>query len=371
MKFLRLIPILLLITACNNTQQSVPENKSASDIIIGEKHSIYSESLGENRELLISLPPNYKRNQHAYPVVFVLDAEYLFEVTHAIVKIKSSRNEMPESIIVGIPNTTDARYDMALALHYSNGNTFFGDATGEKIQNYLSFFKKELMPFVQDQYRVNDHHTIIGMSPTFGPVLTAFWEEPELFDASIILAAELTLITDSGETIAERTVKAIQDQSRNKSAIYIGKAGDDLLRRPEEEALAYEQMNQQLEQSANPNISYTIEILEEENHYGMALKGIENGLETLYPFETWNIPYREFWNSENPAQQIKRHYQSLSLKYGFEVLPLEDSFYAAQNLIGTLRRLERNNRPKAYNDVLKLALTYYPNSPALQSLEFR
>jgi len=337
-------------------------------IIIGESTSLHSKILDEERKVFISLPSNYNRNVHSYPVIIVMDAEYLFEVTNAIIKIKASRNEMPESILVGIPNSTGKRYDMAMQLSYPDGRTFFGDADGKKIKDYLAFFRKELIPFLENNYRINDHKTIIGMSPTFGPVLEAFWNQPDLFDGYIVLASELAINTNSGKTIAERVLHAIQDTKRTKSAIYIGKASEDLKRRPKEEASAYIDLNQRLEGTANPNINYRIEILENENHYGMSISGIEHGLENIYPYDTWNVPYRDFWNSENPANEIKKFYDSLSNQYGFEIVPLEESFYAAQTLAGTIRRLERQGRKKELREVLELAIKYYPNSPEFRSM---
>ncbi len=359
--------LFLIFLSCQTYESNESEKKSAQEIVIGESINLFSEILNEHRDVLISLPKNYNRNIQSYPVIIVLDAEYLFELTSSMVKIKASRNEIPESIVVGIPNNTGKRSDMALQLFKKDGKKFFGNHGG-KANEYLDFFKKELIPFLEDNYRINSHRTIIGMSPTFGPVLEAFWDKPDMFDGYIVLAAELSVKLTSGETVLEKTLKAIQDKKRSKSAIYIGKAGDDLKRRPKEEALAYTQLNQKLANTANPNINYTVEILENENHYGMSISGIEHGLETIYPFNIWNIPYREFWNSENPANEIEKFYKNFSNNYGFEIIPLEDSFYASQTLSGTLRRLERQGRKKELNEVLDLAIKYYPNSPKFKKM---
>ncbi len=362
------LSLFLLFLSCQSPDLTDNAQSPGKEIVIGERFSLFSKALNENRDIFISLPANYDRNVHSYPVIIVLDGEYLFEITNSIVKIKASRNEMPESIVVGIPNNTGKRYDMAMQLSYADGRTFFGDADGKKIKDYLTFFRKELLPFLEKKYRVNTHKTIIGMSPTFGPVLEAFWNEPDLFDGYIILAAELAITTPSGKTIEERVLEAIQDKQRAKGAIYIGKASDDLKRRPKEEGLAYIELNQQLENTAKPNINYKIEVLENENHYGMSISGIEHGLENIYPYETWTVPYRDFWNSKSPAKEIKVFYDSLSDHYGFEILPLEDSFFAAQTLSGTARRLERQGRKKELKEVLELALKYYPNSHQLNEM---
>lgn len=363
-----LVIIFLIFSCQSDLTSTTKENKEKLEI--GERFKLTSKFLKEEREIYISLPSNYENSIHSYPIILVMDAEYLFEITNAIVKIKASRNEIPESIVIGIPNNTGKRYDMSLELFKKDGKKFFGD-NGGKSNEYLDFINNEVISFLENKYRVNSHKTIIGMSPTLGPVLEAFWNKPELFSGYIILASELSLKTKSGETVAQKLKHSIQDSLRPKSSIYIGKASDDLKRRPAEEAEAFILLNQELESKANPKINYTIEILENENHYGMSISGIEHGLETIYPTEIWNIPYREFWSSESPANEIQLFYQNLSKKYGFDILPLEDSFYYGQTLLGTIRRLERQKREKELKEVLELGLKYYPNSTELKKVKSR
>ncbi len=361
-----LFPILLLLLISCQSNLTGSADSSNNKIVIGENISLFSKILNEHRNVYISLPLNYDRNTHNYPTIIVFDAEYLFEITNSIVKIKSSRNEMPESIVIGIPNNTGKRYDMSLELFKNDGKKFFGD-NGGKSKEYIHFISEELFPFLEENYRINTHKTIIGMSPTFGPVLESFWNRPELFRGHIVLAAELSLKTKSGETIAKKLENSIQDSLRPFSSIYIGKASEDLKRRPPQEAEAFLKLNHKLDSIANPKVNYTIEILQNENHYGMSISGIEHGLETIYPTEVWSIPYREFWSSKYPANEIEIFYENLSNKYGFRIIPLEDSYYFGQTLLGTVRRLERQGRTRELNEVIQLALKYYPNSPELNN----
>lgn len=148
----RFLSLLFLLILCSCQSKLTNKGQDFKDkIVIGENFSISSKILNENRDVFISLPSNYNRNIHSYPIVIVMDAEYLFEITSAIVKIKVSRNEMPESIIVGIPNNTGKRSDMALQLVKNDGQKFFGD-NGGKSKMYLDFIRKELYPFIEDNY---------------------------------------------------------------------------------------------------------------------------------------------------------------------------------------------------------------------------
>ncbi|MHA7060284.1 alpha/beta hydrolase [Aquimarina sp. M1] len=360
-----LVMVFLIFSCQSDLTYKTQENKEI--IEIGERFSLTSKFLKEERDVYISLPSHYDNSIHSYPIILVMDAEFLFEITNAIVKIKASRNEMPESIIVGIPNNTGKRYDMAMELSNSKGEYFFGKGHSNA-KEYLKFFRKELLPLLEKKYRINSGRTIIGMSPTFSPVLESFWNEPDLFNGYVVLASELSLRTTSGETIAQKILSSVQDSLQPKSAIYVGKADDDLKRRPKEEAEAYVELNKKLASNANPEIKYKFEVLDNENHYGMSITGIQNGLETIYPKKEWNVPYRDFWSSENPSKEIKLFYDKLSKNYGFEIVPLESSFYAAQTLVGTVKRLERQNRNKESKEVLNLALKYYPNSEELTKM---
>ena len=134
----------------NKTQENkTQENKNK--IEIGKRFGLISKFLKEEREIYISLPPCHKKSIHNYPVILIMDAEYLFEISNAIVKIKTSRNEMPESIIVGIPNNTGKFYDMAMELSNNKGEYFFGKGNSN-FKDYQKFFREELFLFLEGKY---------------------------------------------------------------------------------------------------------------------------------------------------------------------------------------------------------------------------
>lgn len=340
-------------------QQDVAEKKD--DISIGNKTSFYSTILGERREFYISLPSNYNSSVHDYPVIYVMDAEYLFDFTQSVVKIRAGRNYMPQSIVVGIVNNTGKRNDMALILKDKEGHEFFG-GYGGKSKEHLEFLKKEVIPFFEKEYRINTHRTIIGMSPTFGPVLEAFWHDPSLFKAYIILASELAQYTNSGTSIADQILTSIKSGKHSGNSLYIGKAADDLLRRPLAEKQAYADLNEAFAKLKLKSFRYTIEIIPDEDHYGMSIPGILHGLETIYPRAQWNFSYGSFWRAEKPAESIKKYFDDLSLQYGFEIVPNENAFYFIGNLLGAGRRLRAAKRYTELVKFLELAADYYPKS---------
>ena len=355
---------LYLLAMCSLFAKIAMAQETAKDYITGKQVFMKSEVLNEDRKLLVSLPSNYDKSVHDYPVIYVMDAEFLFDLTQAMVNIRAQRNYMPQSIIVGIVNNTGKRSDMALILKNKEGREFFG-GYGGKSKEYVTFLKKEVIPFVEQKYRANQYRTIIGMSPTFGPVLEAFWNDPKLFRGYIVLASELAQNTANGKSVENQILAAVSSGNHSGNALYIGKASRDLLNRPLEEAKAYINLNTSIKNLNLKDFRYKIEVLENEDHYGMAVPGIQHGLETIYPKDVWNIPYKNFRNAKNPAKILKSYYDDLSKQYGFRVVPNEDAFYFVGNLSGIARRLKSQKRYKDLVAFLELSVNYYPNSAGL------
>ena len=75
--------------------------------------TLNSSKLGESRELKIQLPRNYEQNKEkSYPVLIVLDGDYLFEPVAGNVDYYSYWEDIPELIVVG-DNQSKSRDDDA------------------------------------------------------------------------------------------------------------------------------------------------------------------------------------------------------------------------------------------------------------------
>lgn len=139
-------------------------------ILSGNWIKISSEHLQEDRAIAVYLPPSYQENANAsYPVLYVLDGdETRLRGISGLVESLSSENlekQIPEFIIIAIPNT-----DRIRDLTPTNSNIVFGDRTTNEwptsggANKFLSFFSKELIPYIEDNYRVNNIRTLVGSS---------------------------------------------------------------------------------------------------------------------------------------------------------------------------------------------------------------
>lgn len=150
-------------------------NVSAQDSICIAKsieHTIYSEYLDEDRSYWVSLPLNYS-DSLKYPVIYVFDAEWRFELTKTIAFELGAWNKIKKSIVVGIPHI-DWKEKRGIDLTFSQSRIEYDgeevDSTwynasnsggGMKFYNYLT---KELIPRINRDYSTTNHETLIGHS---------------------------------------------------------------------------------------------------------------------------------------------------------------------------------------------------------------
>ena len=128
---------------------------SAQSKVIYEEFNSYK--LDESRKLKIQLPRDYETNtEKVYPIVLVLDANYLFEPVAGNVDYFSYWEDMPESIVVGVMQG-DSRYDDC---NYDETN-FMPIASGA---NFFEFIGLELIPYIDENYRTAKFTIAVGLS---------------------------------------------------------------------------------------------------------------------------------------------------------------------------------------------------------------
>ncbi|MBT8255282.1 MAG: esterase family protein, partial [Bacteroidia bacterium] len=120
---------------------------------------IYEEftslKLDGSRRLKIQLPRDYEENvDKVYPIVLVLDANYLFEPVAGNVDYFGYWEDMPESIVVGVMQG-DTRYDDC---NYDDTNFM----PAEQGADFFEFLGLELMPYIDSSFRTAKFTIIVG-----------------------------------------------------------------------------------------------------------------------------------------------------------------------------------------------------------------
>lgn len=156
----RIFACLLLLVVCAVAHRGQAQEKaadiSAAPIAIGETWQLTSKKLNEVRTIRVALPASYARSSQRYPVIYTTDGEGLFLPTASAMQFMTTASElpqMPEAIVVAIPNTNRGR-DMPVPQQYGRG--------GE--ENFLAFLADELVPFIEARYRTQPLRVLIGHS---------------------------------------------------------------------------------------------------------------------------------------------------------------------------------------------------------------
>ncbi len=275
-------------------------------VVIGNKISLYSDILQEEREFLLSLPGDYETSSKNYPVLFHLQgSEVLFHKETGTVKYLSEfRNDIPEMIVVNIL-FTDYQRDVFPRKLDRIPRTGGSD-------NFLDFLTMEMLPYLQENYRLSEHVTIYGQSNTGMLALYTILSMPEFFTACI---ASSPAVGQGENFIYGVTDSLLQESKFRQNKIFICHALDDPLTRIVGDALpGYLQI---LEQKAPVELIWRYEEYETGGHCPSV--SLYNGL--IWLFSDWKIP--EEIQTESVEAAIS-YADDLQKKYGIQpdIVPL-------------------------------------------------
>jgi len=160
-----LIAIILLIAINLSAQETVCIDKSI-------KHTFYSEYLEENRSHWVSLPLRYSDSLE-YPVIYVFDAEWRFELVKSLVFELGAWDKIEKSIVVGIPHI-DWQEKRGIDLTFSQSrieydgeevdSTWYNSSNSGGGMKFFQYLTKELIPEINQEYSASNHETLIGHS---------------------------------------------------------------------------------------------------------------------------------------------------------------------------------------------------------------
>lgn len=223
-----------------------------------------SDRLGETRRLKIQLPRNYDTNElKVYPVVIVLDGDYLFEPVAGNVDYFSYWEDMPESIVVGVMQAAtryeDCNYDSENGLPADKGADFF------------EFLGLELLPYIDQNYRTAKFVIGVGHDFTANFLNYYLFKDPPLFNGYIILSPDLA--PEQTSRLAGR-IPMIQTQL----FYYLATGTDDIKGLME----GTEALNSALKPIEAKNFNYYYDNFERGTHYSLVGRGIPNALEKIF-----------------------------------------------------------------------------------------
>jgi len=294
---------------------------SQESINIGNKYSMHSAVLNEERSYWVYLPPEYNNTQYAetrYPVIYLLDGDTNF---HTVVAVQKSftngmYNYMPECIIVGIPNTDRSR-DLTPSNSFliRNGKKMYSNSGGSK--NFNTFLTKELRNTIDSTYRTDTYNILIGHS--FGGLFSIYTllHHPQSFNAYIAL--DPSLWWDNKKVLEESKIMLKNGTFKGRS-LFVAMANDTY--RSEDKQKHAETIEEfittVLPSFPQNGLNYSSNYFESEDHGTVLMPGIYEGLRTIFSGIT--LPVKEI---PLYPEQVQIYYQQLSEKLGHTFIPSE------------------------------------------------
>ncbi len=325
--------LLVLLATAFTAPAGVP-------VLAGQKVTLPSKVLGEERTLWVSVPDAYARTARRYPVLYLTDAEAQFEHTTATAAFLARNGFMPEVIVVGIQNTDRTR-DLS-----SSRDPEFPTSGGA--DRFLEFLETELVPFVESGFRTLPFRIFAGHSAGGNFAFHAMRVKPDLFQA--VIAVSPWLVWDKRKELGLLTPFLAGGGAKTRALFFTsGDEGSEM-----RDVLA--QVTSALKAGAPKSLHWASANYPDENHGSVVLPSHYAALRMI--FEGWSIPVDPATERiMGSIEDVKKRYAGLSERLGFPVTAPEVSV----NRLG-YQALAQKNVPAALS-FFRYNATTYPESP--------
>ncbi|MBD0284577.1 MAG: alpha/beta hydrolase-fold protein [Bacteroidota bacterium] len=235
-----------------------------------------TSSIVPNQEyvLQIMLPSGYESSNKKYPVLYLQDSQWDFPLVTALYGQQYYDGFIPEVMIVGITwGGTKPNPDSLRTRDYTPTKEARAPQSGGA-GNYLSFIKKELIPFIEANYKADKNDRIL-MGCSLGGLFTlyALFAEPGLFQRYI---AATPAIGWDNEVLYEYEKKYFESNPVASARLFICEGG------VERGVPTFENLIKHLSSRNYKNLQIKTRILENTGHSGTKGEGYARGLQYVF-----------------------------------------------------------------------------------------
>jgi len=301
---------------------------------------IKSNKLGETREIIVNLPSSYESNPtKRYPILLLLDGDYLFEPFQGALKYGEYWDDLPETIIIGINQKSSRMNDCS-----------FDETEGTPTKRSAAFYNfigEELMPFIEKKYRVAPFRIIAGHDTTAGFLNFFLYKENPFFNAYISLSPELAPGMESQIATSLTNTK--------KPLFYYQSSADGDIKQLRE---PIEELDTNIKSITNPLVNYQYNKFSNASHYSLVLYSIPNALYQIFdsykPISSTEFSEKIVVLPSGYVDYLTKKYQTTTEKLGLNIPVRINDFKAIEAAI---------LKNKAYDELEKLAQIANKNYP--------
>ncbi len=316
--------------------------------------TIKSVKLNEMREITIGLPASYKTNPgKKYPLLVLLDGEYLFEPFSGALAYGAYWDDIPEMLVVGISQNkgydreADSKFDPQTGLPEGKGEKFFE-------------FVGEVVTAMEKSYRIAPFRIIAGHDVTAGFLNYYLYKDQPLFTAYISMSPELP--PGMEEQIPERLARIEQP------IFYYHSTADGDIKKMQKRIQA---LDTEAKKIKKPTLNYRFDEFKGASHYSLVLHSIPNALYQF--FQVYQpISTNEFNEKIAPltggyVDYLTAKYDALEKVLGMKMQIRYNDFKAIEAAImknkayaefDKLSELARKNYPKSMLSDYHMAMMY-------------
>lgn len=267
-----------------------------------KKEIFESFKLQERRDVSYYFPEDYSEEK-VYPLIVVLDAEYLFDLVVANVKFQSRFDRMPQAIVVGIDQAkNDLRWD----------DCDFEEVSGlptEKGKMFYEFLGTEIIPYLETSYNIAPFKMFVGYDITANFGNYYLFKDKSFFNSYVSISP--VLATEMESRVPARL--SALDQVIFYNVIVEKEASDDRQR--------ILQMNNSINSITKESLHYYFDEYDNADHVSIAAYGISKAFDNVFkifrPISTDEYK-KEILTSEEPVfNYLENRYSTIENLFGF------------------------------------------------------
>ena len=305
--------------------------------------TILSKYLNEKRSIEIQLPRSYNtESDKKYPLILVLDGEYMFNIVSGSVDYLSYWGDIPENLVVGINQRTTRFKDSSV----------FDNLTYTPITSTASFYDfivNELIPYISKNYRISDFKMIVGQERTANFANFFLLKPNPIIRGVISISPKLSdnmndYLYDNLSKTNSKIIYTISTSKKDFETIY---------KNTSELATKLDSIN-------NKNIRFKSIIFDDENHYILPSVSVPNSIRSTFSLfsDIDKVEYDSIISrlDSSPIEYLKNKYEQIKVFYDIDKSISINDFMAVEEYI------ENNENFDLYDDLSKLAFKEYPET---------
>ena len=288
---LALFPVLSGQTA--SSQGAAVERPKATPIQLGEALTVHSATLNEDRTVRVALPDGYGASTESYPVFYLVDAQWNFNLTATAIHVLAANGLIPPMIVVGIDTEANRERDLLPAQDE--------DRMGGGADATYRFLSAELIPFVEQAYRTQPYRLLGGTSYGGVFVMHAFMTDPGRFGSYFAMSPAMRW---NGGVMLKRAKAFLPANPSLRNHLYVTVANEG-------PGMGVNALAALLDQLAPKDLKWRFDAYPEEVHGTICYKSTYNGLK--FAFAGWSAKVPEFTTAGgllNPGDAVLVRIQS-------------------------------------------------------------